>query len=281
VRRHLARRRLAPLLAPLLAAGALRAQPPGASPTAVTVPPGAPCPPGTAEVRPQRCQAPELPAPSILDYRPRSTLVTAAHPVPRAKYPAVDFHGHPSGLLDSPEGLARLGAAMDALNLRVMVAANNLSGDALARAAAAVRASPAMRDRVRVLAGVDFRDVGPGWAERAVAQLERDAAAGAVGVGEISKALGLSLRKADGTRLRLDDPALDPVWRRARGSGCPCSSTRPTRRSSGSPSTRATSAGSSSRSSRGAATRRGSTRRSRRSWPSATPCCAATRARRS
>jgi predicted TIM-barrel fold metal-dependent hydrolase len=210
-------RRLPLVALALLAAGvprahSLGAQPPGASPRGASVAPGAPCPPGTTEVRPQRCQAPELPAPSILDYRPRSTLVTAAHPVPRARYPAIDFHGHPFGLLDSPDGLARLGAAMDSLNLRVMVVANNLSGDALARTVAAVRASPAMRDRVRVLAGIDFRAVGPGWAERAVAQLERDAAAGAVGVGEISKSLGLSLRKADGTRLRLDDPALDPVW---------------------------------------------------------------------
>jgi predicted TIM-barrel fold metal-dependent hydrolase len=45
-----------------------------------------------------------------------------------------------------------------------------------------------------------------------VRQLEADVAAGAVGVGEIPKGLGLSIRKADGTRLRIDDPALDPVW---------------------------------------------------------------------
>jgi predicted TIM-barrel fold metal-dependent hydrolase len=93
-----------------------------------------------------------------------------------------------------------------------MVVANNLSGETLQRTVAAVRASPRMRDRVRVLAGIDFRDVGPGWAEKAVAQLEADVAAGAVGVGEISKGLGLSIKKRDGTRLRIDDPALDPVW---------------------------------------------------------------------
>jgi predicted TIM-barrel fold metal-dependent hydrolase len=54
--------------------------------------------------------------------------------------------------------------------------------------------------------------VGPGWAERAVAQLEADVKAGAGGVGEISKGLGLSTRKADGTLLAVDDPALDPIW---------------------------------------------------------------------
>ena len=38
-----------------------------------------------------------------------------------------------------------------------------------------------MRDRVAFFTGIDFRDVGPGWAERAVANLEADVAAGAVG----------------------------------------------------------------------------------------------------
>src|SRR5688500_9414781 len=174
--------------------------------------PGESCPPGTTEIRPLRCQAPELPAPSIVDYRPRSTLVTPAHQVPRAKYPVIDFHGHPQGLLASADGLEKLRASLDSLNVRLMVVANNMSGETLQRTIAAVRASPTMKDRVRVLAGVDFRDVGPGWAEKAVARLEADVAAGAVGVGEISKGLGLSIMKRDGTRLRIDDPALDPVW---------------------------------------------------------------------
>ena len=174
--------------------------------------PGESCPDGTTEIRPRSCMAPDLPAPSIVDYRPRSTLVTPAHVVRRAKFPAVDFHGHPEALLESSEGLATLGAALDSLNVRLMVAADNLSGDRLQRAVAAIRASPRMRDRVRVLAGIDFRNVGPGWAERAVAQLQADLAAGAVGVGEISKSFGLTIKKADGSRLKLDDPDLDPVW---------------------------------------------------------------------
>ena len=55
----------------------------------ITAPPGQ-CPPGTVETRPGRCQTPEFPAPSIIDYKPRSTLVVPEHPVPRAKYPAID-----------------------------------------------------------------------------------------------------------------------------------------------------------------------------------------------
>src|SRR5690606_34054951 len=130
-----------------------------------------------------RCQAPEFPPPSILDYRPRSTLVVPEHPVPRAKFPAIDFHGHPQGRIGSPDALAALGRTLDSLNVRMMIVANNMSGDELREAVAMVAASPAMKDRVRILTGIDFRNVGPGWAERAVAQLEADVAAGAVGVG--------------------------------------------------------------------------------------------------
>jgi hypothetical protein len=53
-------------------------------------PPGQ-CPPGTTEVRPGRCEVPDLPAPSILDYRPRSTLVTGEQLVP----PARDWRSRP------------------------------------------------------------------------------------------------------------------------------------------------------------------------------------------
>ena len=155
---------------------------------------------------------PEAPAPSILDYRPRSTLVVPAHAVPKAKYPVIDFHGHPQAALGSAAGLATLGAELDALNVRLMVAANNVSGEALTRTVATIAASPAMKDRVRVLAGIDFRNVGPGWAERAIAQLEADVAAGAVGIGEIGKGFGQTIRKADGSRLKLDDPDLNPIW---------------------------------------------------------------------
>ena len=114
-------------------------------------------------------------------------------------------------MLQSQNGLADLARALDAINVGLIVSADNLSGANLQHAIATVRAS-GQADRVRILAGVDFRNVGAGWAARAVAQLEADIAAGAVGVGEIGKNLGLTTRKADGTRLRVDDPALDPVW---------------------------------------------------------------------
>jgi predicted TIM-barrel fold metal-dependent hydrolase len=173
---------------------------------------GEECPPGMTEVRPNNCGSPEFPAPSILDYRPISTLVVAEHKVPRAKFPVVDYHGHPQQLINTSEGLASLVSSLDSLNVRLMMVADALSGDRLKRAADTINASP-YRDRVRLLTGLTLQGVGtPEWPERAVAQLEADVKAGAVGVGEIMKNFGLSIRKADGTRLHIDDPALDPLW---------------------------------------------------------------------
>jgi len=200
----------------------LIAQPPGSQNSGdIRIEAGQACPPGTTEIRPRICRAPQTPAPSILDYRPVSTLVTPAHMVQKAKFAAIDYHGHPQDLINSAEGLARLGAALDSINVRLMVSADNLSGDRLVRALAAIRASEKMKNRVRVLAGIDFRNVGPGWAEKAVKQLDADIAAGAVGVGEIWKGLGLSIRKTDGSRLKIDDPDLDPVWEECARLGIP------------------------------------------------------------
>ena len=172
--------------------------------------PGQECPPGATEVRPGSCMAPQEAPPSILDYRPRNTLVVAEHKVPKAKFPAIDVHGHP-GNVGTPEAINRLIGIMDSLNIKVMLVAENVSGQRLASSIAAINASP-HKDRFRVLAGINFSNVGPGWGERAAKQLEADLKAGAIGVGEVPKSFGLRITKADGSRLRIDDPELDPLW---------------------------------------------------------------------
>ena len=130
--------------------------------------------------------------------------------MPKSKFPSIDIHGHPPPLT-SAESIDRVVAEMDKLNLRVMVSADNSSGDRLSRALAAINASR-HKDRFRVLAGINFSNVGPDWGARAVAQLEADIKAGAVGVGEVPKSFGLRNRKPDGSRLHIDDPELDPIW---------------------------------------------------------------------
>jgi predicted TIM-barrel fold metal-dependent hydrolase len=93
----------------------------------------------------------------------------------------------------------------------VIVSADDMSGDRLQRALEVIKNTPS-KDRVRILTGFNFQNVGPGWAEKAIQQLEADVKAGAVGVGEIMKGFGLTVKKPDGTRLHLDDPELGPIW---------------------------------------------------------------------
>lgn len=194
---------------------------PGSGNQGTAIRPGEPCPAGMTEIRPGRCMQPQIPPPSILDYRPGSTLVTGVHKVPRAKYPAIDFHGHVRSWLGSADSISRLVSILDSINVGVILSADNLSGEQLRRAMALINASPRSKDRIRVLTGIDFRNVRPGWAEKAIEQLRADVAAGAVGVGEISKGLGLSITKADGSRLRIDDRDLDPIWRECARLGVP------------------------------------------------------------
>ena len=173
----------------------------------VAIEPGQECPAGMTLVRVGQCQPPEFPPPSIVDYRPTSSLVVAQHPVPRAKFTVVDIHSH---VTPTAETIGQLVREMDALNLRLLVI-NSATGQRLTDLQQVIQAS-GHADRFRVMASVDFRNVGPGWAEKAVSQLEADLKAGALGIGEINKSLGLSLQKADGTRLHIDDPDLKPVW---------------------------------------------------------------------
>ena len=166
-----------------------------------------------------RQRGPSLPPPTIVEYQPTSTLVVPEHEVPRAKFPAVDFHGHPPNL-SSAEAVDEVVAAMDDLNLQVMVQARPSSGQRLISQIEGVRAA-GHADRFVFFASLDLRNVEPGSGARIAAQLEEDVRAGAVGIGEIGKGFGLSIRKADGTRLEMDDPELDIVWETAARLGVP------------------------------------------------------------
>lgn len=207
------------LLTPgLLTPGLLSAQ--GTARATVFIEPGERCPAGMTALRPLVCMAPEFPPPAITDYHPRSTLVTPETLVPRARFPVVDVHGHARGLAN-PGVIESMVEALDEIGVEVYIAADNLRGDALERTLAALAASDHSH-RFRVMTGIGFQGVGtPGWAEGVVAELEAAVAAGAVAIGEIPKSFGTSIRKADGSRLTIDDPELDPVWEAAARLGVP------------------------------------------------------------
>jgi predicted TIM-barrel fold metal-dependent hydrolase len=166
--------------------------------------------PGVQRGRPGEGRAPEFPPPTIVDYKPRTTLKVAEHKVPKAKFPVVDIHSHQPTPI-TPEQFDKVVQGMDANNLRVLINLSGGYGDRLRQGLDAIAKSP-HKDRMVLFANVNFEGVGtPGWSQKAAAQLEGDIKAGARGL-KIFKDLGLRIRKADGSRLKVDDPDLDPVW---------------------------------------------------------------------
>jgi uncharacterized protein len=166
--------------------------------------------PGQIRPRPGTGREPEFPPPTITDYKPKSTLVVPEHPVPRAKFPVVDIHGHPPALVN-PQVIQTVLDAMNQLNIQVMVQANGVSGDRLKQQLDGIAAS-GHKDRFVVFTSVNWRAIKPGFGTAAAQQLEADIKAGALGLGEIGKDLGMRINNPDGSRLKLDDPELDPVW---------------------------------------------------------------------
>ena len=150
-------------------------------------------------------------------YNPTSTLVVPGKLITRAKFPFIDVHSHQRNM--STSRLNELKAEMDELNMGVMVNLSGGSGDRVSESTKNIKASHA--NRFVVFANVNFSGVGQeGWGEKAAAQLETDFNNGARGL-KIYKSLGLRNVDADGNRIAVDDPRLDPVWAKCGELGIP------------------------------------------------------------
>ena len=172
--------------------------------------------------------------PAFHEYDPPSTLVVPQTEVRRAKYPFVDVHSHQWRM--DRQDLGELTAAMDELNMAVMVNLSGRGSRRIEREDGSVRfalGEEGFLDRVLanaqenapgrflVFTNIDFEGMGePGWIDRTVAQLEADAAAGAVGL-KIYKSLGLDAKDSEGRRIATDDPRLDPIWKTCGELGLP------------------------------------------------------------
>ena len=108
--------------------------------------------------------------------------------------------------------MKRLVETMDSLNLRVMLLAENVSAASGWRR----RSRRSTRRRTRIASACSPASTSATSAragrDKAIQQLEADIKAGALGVGEVGKQFGLRTTKPDGSRLKVDDPELDPLW---------------------------------------------------------------------
>ena len=117
------------------------------------------------------------------------------------------------------QDLAPVIAAMDTLNMGIMVNLSGRSGENLKKSVQNI--ADHYPNRFVVFANIDFSEVGnTGWTEKTVAQLEKDVQNGARGL-KIYKSLGLRYNDTQGNRVTVDDSRLDPIWAKCGELGIP------------------------------------------------------------
>ena len=151
------------------------------------------------------------------EYNPTSTLVVPGEEITSAKFPFIDVHSHQRDM--SIEALTDLVADMDVMNEAIMVNLSGGSGESLKEKIDNINKS--YPNRFAVFANVDFEGAKDlEWGRKAASQLEEDINNGAKGL-KIFKSLGLRNKDADGKRLAIDDPRLDPIWAKCAEMGVP------------------------------------------------------------
>jgi predicted TIM-barrel fold metal-dependent hydrolase len=194
----------------------------------------------------------------LREYEPLSTLQIKITEVPRARYPAIDVHGHLGFIPDDLAGTRgdQLVRLMDQLNIRTIVNLTGTSGfpgvDPQGKAArplivAGIEKSLKLwdhkfRGRFLSFTRIQFGQYvmeswNVSWAstirqgdpvlikssdftKQAVVALENDVRAGARGL-KLTKELGLAFRDWTGKLIAVDDPRLDPIWEKCGELGIP------------------------------------------------------------
>ena len=154
---------------------------------------------------------------SFEEYNPKSTLVVSGNQVLKAKFPFIDIHGHQYRMPE--QDLTPVIAAMDTLNMGIMVNLSGRSGDQLKQSVKNIKDH--YPNRFVVFANIDFDGVGgDNWTENAAKQLEIDINNGARGL-KIYKSLGMRNKDTDGKRVAIDDVRLDAIWAKCGEMGVP------------------------------------------------------------
>lgn len=160
------------------------------------------------------------------EYEPKSTLVVPGKAITRAKFPFIDIHNH-QWEMNGKDDLNKLITEMDKLNMGIMV---NLSGrgfnqDEAKSTAGLVKQIESVKtyypNRFAIFTNIDFSKINePDWTAKAVKTLEDDVKLrGAKGL-KIYKSLGFNV-KDNGKIVPVDDPRIDPIWKKAGELGIP------------------------------------------------------------
>lgn len=155
---------------------------------------------------------------SFEEYNPKSTLVVPGKIIKKAKFPFIDIHGHQYRM--PTQDLTSVINAMDTLNMGIMVNLSGRTGDNLIKSVKNIKDN--YPNRFVVFANIGFnKNVGKsGWIEETVKQLELDVKNGARGL-KVYKGLGLNNVDSEGKRIAIDDPRLNPIWKKCGELGIP------------------------------------------------------------
>ena len=149
----------------------------------------------------------------LKDFKPRSMLQVPEHPVEKARFPVIDFHGH-LGRMDPQEALR----VMEATNVQTIIDFDGGSGPALEEQKARYAG---LSGRVVHFARLNWRWINDAdFSSRSAKRLEEDVKAGARGL-KVSKMLGLYLRDDEGKLVAVNDPRFDPIWAKCGELGIP------------------------------------------------------------
>ena len=149
----------------------------------------------------------------LKDYRPRSIHRVPVSTIEKARYPVIDVHSHPYA--KTPLLVEQWVRNMNAVGIERTIVMVGATGKRFDEAVALFKRHP---DRFEMWCGIDYTGFDQsGFAERAIAELERCVRMGAVGVGELSdKGRGLRGGRGnpDAFPMHIDDARMDPILER-------------------------------------------------------------------
>ncbi len=145
----------------------------------------------------------------IEEYSPKSTLIVPETTIKRAKFPFIDVHNHQ---FDMPlKDLSKLTAEMDSLNMAFMINLSGFRGLYLQQSLKNVKENAPTRFGLFV--NIDFETIDEAdFATKQVALIDQAVQDGVMGL-KVYKSLGLTDRDKNGTRIAVNDPRLDPIWK--------------------------------------------------------------------
>jgi predicted TIM-barrel fold metal-dependent hydrolase len=145
----------------------------------------------------------------LKDFRPVSMYKIPRTKVPKARYRAIDMHGHDYAKTDAEvEDWVK---TLDGVGIEKVIVMTMATGKKFDDVVSKYKNFP---ERFQIWCGLDFKGYDkPGFGPAAVAELERCYRFGARGVGEISdKGLGVVNQDPQAPAMHLDDPRLDPLY---------------------------------------------------------------------